>query len=152
MPIAETAHDFLDALDRHDLDTLETFLSGDFQLDGNVSRNFNKMDVLALLNAYFTAFSDFSFNFSEANQLDDVLHVKYAISGTHDGVLDLNPLGMAITVGPTGKTIALPESSSEITFNETGQVTRQVLNQAAGAAMAGLLEQLGIEAPPVEKG
>jgi hypothetical protein len=152
MPISETAHEFLDALDTHNLAAVEAFLSGDFQLGGNVTRDLNKMDTLALLNAYFTAFSDFSFNFSAASQTGSVLQAKYAISGTHDGVLDLNPLGMAITVEPTGKAVALPESSVEITFNNAGQVVRQTMNQAAGAAMADLLAQLGVEAPPIEHG
>lgn len=152
MPISETAHEFLDALDMHDLDALDTFLSDDFRLSGNVIREFDKSAMLALLKAYFTAFSDFSFNVSEATQFDDVLNFKYSVSGTHDGTLDFTPLGISVTAEPTGKTIALPESTSEITFSASGQVIGQRLNQAEGATMTGLLEQLGVEAPPIEKG
>ena len=152
MPIPEAAHEFLDALDRHDLDTLDSFLSDDFRSGGNTVRDFNKMDMLALLKAYFSAFSDYAFNFSEATQRDDVLSVKYAVSGTHDGVLDLTPLGITITAEPTGKTINLPESSAEFTFDGSDKVVSQVLNQAQGATMTALLEQLGVEAPPIEKG
>jgi hypothetical protein len=105
--------------------------------------------MLALLKAYFTAFSDFSFNFTEAEQTDNVVKVKYHSTGTHDGILDLTPLGIAISLEPTEQKIALPESRAEVHFSESDQVTAQIMQQAEGAAMGDLLSQLGIEMPPV---
>ncbi len=149
MPLSEAAHQFFEALDYHDLEALAAIHSDDFQLTGNVTQPLNKEGEMALLQAYFTAFSDFSFNFSEAQQTDNVVRVKYHITGTHDGPLDLSPLGIAVGVEATDQQIALPLSRVEIHLNENDQVTAQVVYQAEGAAMSDLLSQLGIEMPPV---
>ena len=71
------------------------------------------------------------------------------MTGTHDGPLDLTPLGIAVSVEATEQTISLPLSRAEIHFNDSDQVTAQVVYQAEGAAMSDLLSQLGIEMPPV---
>lgn len=147
MPISETAHEFLDALDSHDMVAIEAFLADDFQLSGNVTQPLTKQGMLALLRAYFDAFSDFDFHFSEATEDQKGLRLKYAITSTHDGPLDLEQVGIPLKVEPTRKTAELPESSMEITFNEQGQVSRMVMNQAQGAAMTDLVAQLGAELP-----
>lgn len=152
MPISEAAHEFLDALDMRDLVAIEAFLSEDFQLGGNINHPMGKGSMLALLNAYYTAFSDFAFNFADATQFDEVLNVNYAITGTHDGPLDFTPLGIQLRVEASGTAIAMPQSASEITFNEAGQVVSQVLTQAEGATMTGLVALLGAELPPAELG
>ena len=149
MPITEAAHQFFDALDFHDLAALERILSDDFQYSGNVTQVLDKRGTLALYQAYFTAFSDFEFHFNDAQQKGPSLRVKYQISGTHDGILDLTPLGIAVGVEPTDQTISLPESASEISFNESNQVTAMVMHQAEGASLADMLSQLGIEMPPL---
>ena len=149
MPLSEAAHQFFEALDYHDLEALEAIHSDDFQLSGNVTQPLNKDGSLALLRAYFTAFSDFSFNFSDAQQDDLVVRVKYQVTGTHDGPLDLTPLGIAVSVEATDQTLSLPMSRAEYHFNENDQITQQIVYQAEGAGMSDLLSQLGIEMPPV---
>ncbi len=147
MPISETAHRLLDAFDNHNLHIIRSYLRDDFQLTGNVLRPMNKTEYLALLEAYFTAFSNFDWNFTEAAQEGQILRLKFAVSGTHDGVLDLNGIGVPVVVEPTGKTVNLPQSSSEITWDENNHVVSQVLHQAAGATLSDLLAQIGAEMP-----
>lgn len=147
--LSEAAHEYFEALDYHDMEMLAAILSDDFQLSGNVTQPLDKDNMLALLAAYFTAFSDFSFNFTEAQQTDNVVKVKYRSTGTHNGILDLTPLGIAISLEPTEQKILLPESRAEIHFSDSDQVTAQIMQQAEGAAMADMLSQLGIEMPPV---
>jgi hypothetical protein len=147
--LSEAAHMFFEALDYHDLDMLATILSDDFQLSGNVTQPLDRDGMLALMGAYFTAFSDISFNFTEAEQTDNIVKVKYHVTATHDGNLDLTPLGVAISLEPTEQKIDLPESRAEYHFSESDQLTAQIVQQAAGAAMSDLLSQLGIEMPPV---
>ena len=77
MPLSEAAHHFFEALDYHDLEALAAIYSDDFQLTGNVTQPLNQDGQMALLKAYFTAFSDFDFNFTEAQQTDNVVRVKY---------------------------------------------------------------------------
>ena len=147
MPISETAHEFLDALDSHDMVAIEAFLTDDFQLSGNVTQPLTKQGMLALLRAYFDAFSDFNFNFAGAAEENKVLHLKFAITSTHDGPLDLEQVGIPLKVEPTKKTASLPESSMDIKFNDQDQVSSITMNQAQGAAMTDLVAQLGAELP-----
>lgn len=149
MPISETSHEFLDAIDHQFLATLDAFLSDDFEASGNLTtnRSLNKQHTLALFKAYFDAFSDLDFNVTEASQIDRTLTLKYAITGTHTGTFDLTPLSIETTVAPTQKRIELPQSSMQITFDEQDKVVSIVLNQAPGATMTDLLSQLGAELP-----
>lgn len=147
--LSEAAHAFFEALDYHDLEMLAAILSDDFQLTGNVTQPLDRDGMLALMGAYFTAFSDISFNFTEAEQTDKVVKVKYHVTGTHDGILDLTPLGVAISLEPTEQKIKLPESRAELHFSDSDQLRAQIAQQAEGAAMSDLLAQLGIEMPPV---
>ncbi|MBZ0299775.1 MAG: nuclear transport factor 2 family protein [Anaerolineae bacterium] len=146
MPISETAHQLFDAFDRHDLTVIGAYLRGDFKLTGNADP-LNKQGLLNLLAAYFKAFSDFDFNFTEAQEHDHVLRARYAVHGTHDGTLDLNPAGIPVIIPATGKKLALPQSSAEFTFDEDGLVAGLVLHQVPGAALADLVTALGATLP-----
>jgi hypothetical protein len=145
MIISETAHQLFDALDAHDLDAIAAFLHDDLQVSGSAML-LDKAQLLRLLSAYFNAFSDFDFNFTEATQDGALLRVLYAPTGTHDGRLDLNPLGIAAQVEPTYKSIALPPSAAELTFGPGGRITRWTLHEAEGATLEDLLALLGAEA------
>ena len=149
MPISETAHDLLDAVDAHDLESLARMLRDDLEVTINDGGSMDRAGVLARLKAYFDAFSNLDFNFSAAEQTGNRLTVTYAISGTHDGVIDLRPLGYDIQAEPTGKTINLPQSSLITVFDDDGLVLAMTLNQAEGAGMPGVLSQLNIELPSV---
>jgi hypothetical protein len=147
MPISEAGHALLDATDDHNLDALAVIFHDDLQFTVNGANAINKAAALALNKAYFDAFSDWNFNFTEAKQIGNMMTLKFAVTGTHDGVLDLRPLGYDIQAPPTGKAIKLPESSAAITFDDNGLVTAMDLQQAEGASMMGLLAQLGVEPP-----
>ncbi len=149
MPISEAAHELFDAMDTHDLDTLAAIFHDDLQLTVNDAATMDKAGVLALQKAYFDAFSDWTYNFSAAAQSDNVVTVNYAITGTHDGALDLQTLGYDIQAEATSKSIALPESTATAMFDDNGLVIAMNLQQAEGAGMVGILGQLGIEPPAV---
>lgn len=147
MPLSETAHRLFDAFDTRDLEIIGAYLRDDLKVSGNVTRPMGKPEFLALLSAYYSAFPDFDFNFTEADQTGKTVRAKYAISGTHQRRLDLNPIGTAVTIEPTGTEIHLPQSVMEITFDEDGLVSGLVLHQAPGAAMPDLLSSLGVSLP-----
>ena len=147
MPISETAHELFDALDRHDLEAVTAYLRDDFQVSGNVTRPLDKTTYLALLKAYFAAFSDYDFNFSEAAQTGDKLRVKFTVTGTHDGTLDLTPLDIPVTLEATNQRIVLPVSVADLTFDDNDQVESLVMHQAAGGTLNDLVTLLGAETP-----
>ncbi|MAS35012.1 MAG: hypothetical protein CL610_13465 [Anaerolineaceae bacterium] len=147
MPISEAAHHFFDALDSRDLETIAAFLHEDFQVKGNVTRELNRDDFLTLLAAYFRAFPDFDFNFTEADQTGRVVHARYAIAGTHKGRLDLTAFDIEPVMMPSDKAIDLPQSDAELTFDADNRVQTLVLNQAQGADLADLVALLTGEVP-----
>jgi predicted ester cyclase len=147
MPLSETAHRLFDAFDAHDLELIGAYLRDELQVSGNITRPMGKPEFLTLLGAYFSAFPDFDFNFTEADQTGKTVRAKYAISGTHQRKLDLNPIGTAVTVEPTGTAIRLPQSVLEFTLDQDGLVAALVLHQAPGAAMPDLLAKLGAALP-----
>ena len=147
MPLSETAHRLFDAFDSRDLELIGAYLRDDLQVTGNVTRPMGKSEFLALLGAYFSAFPDFDFNFTEADQTGKTVRAKYSISGTQQRRLDLNPIGTAVTIEPTGTAIHLPQSVMEFTFDLDGLVSALVLHQAPGGAMPDLLAKLGVALP-----
>jgi hypothetical protein len=147
MLISETAHEFLDTLDNHDLKALAAFLPDDVRVQTGDALALNKSTFLGLLYAYFAGFSNFDFNFSEADQADDTLRVKYAITGTHDRVFDLEKAGLDVQVEPTGTVLLLPASTLEAVFDVNGQVKALTLHPAPGATLNDVLRLLGADAP-----
>jgi hypothetical protein len=147
MPISETAHRLFDALDAHDLVILDAFLRDDFQLTGNITRPMGKREFLALLGAYFQAFSNYDFHFSEANQEGNVVRAMIATTGIHDGTLDLAAAGIPVTVAPTDKSISTPPATGVFTFDSDDLVAALEMNQPAGGGLSDLLAQLGAEMP-----
>ena len=152
MPISEAAHELLDALDFRDRDALARLFAADFRCSGTVSAVPGREGALAVLDICAVAFSDFSFNFTEAREQAGVLRLRYAISGTHDGLLDLYPLGIPLQLPPTGTILRLPASAATVSFNNSGQVVDLFLQVAAGAGPGDMIARLGGTLPPVPSG
>ncbi len=67
-------------------------------------------------------------------------------TGTHKGVLDLNPLGMPISLPSTGKSFKLPKSV--FTFRAANDKLIYFGEESAeGGGLAGILAQLGVKLP-----
>ncbi len=152
MPISEAAHELLDALDFRDRPALARLVATDFRCSGTVSALLGRERALALLDICATAFSDFSFNFTGASEADGVLRLRYAVSGTHDGTLDLVPLGIPLRLPPTGTILRLPVSAATFTFNSAGEVADLFLQVAAGAGPGDMITRLGGTLPPYQSG
>ena len=152
MPISEAAHELLDALDFRDRNALARLFAADFRCSGTVSALLGRGRALAVLDICAAAFSDFSFNFTEAREQAGVLRLRYALSGTHDGPLDLYPLGIPLQLPPTGTILRLPVSAATVTFNSSGEVSNLFLQVAAGAGPGDMITRLGGTLPPVPSG
>ncbi len=152
MPISEAAHELLDALDFRDRNALAKLFAADFRCSGTVSALLGRGRALAVLDICAAAFSDFSFNFTEAREQAGVLRLRYALSGTHDGPLDLYPLGIPLQLPPTGTILRLPASAAAVTFNSSGEVSDLFLQVAAGAGPGDMITRLGGTLPPVPSG
>lgn len=148
MPISEAAHELLDALDFHDRVALATRFAAHIRCTGSLSLTLERNHVLLILELCSRAFSDLRFNFSEAREAPGALRLRYALRATHDGPLDLAPLGVPLQIPPTGRILRLPSSAATFTFNAAGEVAGLELQFAAGAAPRDIIARLGAALPP----
>ena len=97
----ETAKRAADALESKDLKSLQVLLADDFRAKGGTAE-LTKQQTLAYLQIFFTAFPDHRFGFSDFEEKGDLVTCTGEETGTHQGVLDLNPLGVPVLLPPTG--------------------------------------------------
>ena len=141
----EIAKRTADLLESRDLRGLQALLADDFRAKG-ATRELTKQQTLGYLQLFFTAFPDHRFNFADFEEKEGLIHCTGQETGTHKGVLDLNPFGTPLSLPPTGKTFKLPKST--FTFRVAGdKVTHYSEEAVTGGGLAGILEQLGVKLP-----
>jgi SnoaL-like polyketide cyclase len=139
----EAATKFASLLESRDLKGLQVFLADDFRAIG-ATRELTKQQTLGYLQIFFTAFPDHHFGFADFEEKWDSIDCTAEETGTHTGVLDLNPLGIPVSLPPTGKSFRLPKSI--YIFHVTGdKVTYYSEEALQGGGLAGILEQLGVK-------
>jgi hypothetical protein len=141
----EIAKKFAGLLESRDVKGLQAIMADDFKAKGG-TRELTKPQALGYLKIFFTAFPDHRFGFADFEEKGDLLNCTGQETGTHKGILDLNPLGMPILLPPTGKSFKLPKSV--YTFRVAGdQVTFYSEETVEGGGLAGILEQFGAKLP-----
>lgn len=141
----EVAKRFADLLESGDIKGLQVLLTDDFRAKG-ATRELTKQQALGYLQIFFTAFPDHCFGFTDFEEKEDLVSCTGQETGTHKGILDLNPLGMPVSLPPTGKSFNLPKSI--YTFRVAGdKVTYYNEEPVKGGGLAGILEQLGVKLP-----
>ena len=141
----ETAKRAADLLESRDVKGLQALLADDFRAKGP-TLELTKQQALGYLQILFTAFPDHSFGLTDFEEKGDLIYCTGQETGTHKGVLDLNPFGMPVSLPPTGKSFELPKSV--FTFRVAGdKVTYYSEEAVKGGGLAGILKQLGREMP-----
>lgn len=141
----EVAKRFADLLEAGDLEGLQPLLADDFKAKGP-TRELTKGQALGYLQLFFAAFPDHRFGFADFEEKGEWVHCTGQETGTHKGVLDLNPFGMPVVLPPTGKTFQLPKSV--YSFRVAGdKITEYIEEAVPGGGFAGILEQLGVKLP-----
>ena len=141
----EVAKRFADLLESGDVKGLQALLADDFKAKG-ATRELTKQQALGYLQIFFTAFPDHRFGFSDFEEKGDLIQCTGQETGTHQGFLDLKPLGMPVSLPPTGKSFKLPKST--YTFRVAGdKVTFYGEEVVQGGGLAGILAQLGVKLP-----
>jgi hypothetical protein len=134
-----------DLLESRDVKGLQVLLADDFRAKGG-TLELPKQQALGYLQIFFTAFPDHRFGFTDFTEKGDMVYCAGQETGTHKGVLDLNPLGMPVSLPPTGKSFKLPKSA--FTFRVAGDKVTYLNEEAVqGGGLAGILEQLGVKLP-----
>ena len=141
----ETAKRFADLLESRDVKGLQDFLSDDFKAE-SVARELNKQQTLGYLQIFFTAFPDHHFGFSNFEEKEGLVYCTGRETGSHKGILDIEPFGIPVTLPPTGRSFKLPKTT--FTFRlEGGVVTSFGEEVVEGGGLAGILAQLGVKLP-----
>ena len=141
----DVAKRFADLLETGDVQGLQPLLADDFRAKG-ATRELVKPQALGYLQLFFTAFPDHRFGFTDFEEKGDWVYCTGQETGTHQGVLDLNPFGMPILLPPTGKSFQLPKSV--YSFRVAGdKVTHYNEEGVHGGGLAGILEQVGVRIP-----
>jgi hypothetical protein len=139
----DVAKKFADLLESRDVKGLQDLLADEFSAKGP-TRELTKQQTLDYLQIFFTAFPDHSFSFTDLEEKEGAIYYTGQETGTHQGVLDLQPFGMPISLPATGKTFKLPRSV--YTFRVVGdKVTYYSEEAVKGGGLAGILEQLGVK-------
>lgn len=139
------ARRFADLLEAKDLNGLQELVSDGFSAKGP-TRELNKQQTFAYLKILFTAFPDLNFGLTDFEEKGDLLYCTSHERGTHNGVLDLTPFGMPISLPPSGKTFTLPEGGFIIRVAD-GKVVYFSEEPGEGGGLAGILAQLGVKLP-----
>ena len=145
MGTLEIVKRFADLLESGDVKGLQPYLADEFRAKG-ATRELTKSQALGYLQLFFTAFPDHCFGFADFEEKGDWVFCTGQETGTHQGILDLNPFGMPISLPPTGKSFKLPKSM--YSFRVAGdKVTHYIEEAVQGGGLAGILEQLGVKIP-----
>jgi hypothetical protein len=76
---------------------LQTLLTDDFRAKG-ATRELTKQQALNYLQIFFTAFPDHRFGFMDFEEMEEWVYCTGQETGTHQGILDLNPFRMPISL------------------------------------------------------
>ena len=139
----EVVKKFANLLDSGDVMGLRDFLADDFKAKGG-TLELTKQQALGYLQTIFTAFPDHRFSFTDFNEKGDLVYCTGQETGTHNGVLNLIPFGIPVSLPPTGKSFILPKCI--FSFHAAGnKVTYYSEEAVKGGGMGGILEQLGVK-------
>lgn len=141
MSNSETVQAVFAAVEARVWDAVDGLVGDEFQHVAGGAPPETKAQWVDRHKALGAAFSDFAYNAQNYNAENDEVTAFVAITGTHDGPLDLPAQGV-IGFGATGKRVELPQEMI-IAKVEGGKVTHLVVHGPDHGGVAGLLEQIG---------
>ena len=145
LQIPQTLSNYLAALKRHDLAGIEAALTHDCQFIG-ASRILSRQNFLDMMKALYTGFPDWDHGFQS---IEDRSSGNYAVlwhqTGTHTGEWCMS--GMA-PIAPTGKRVTMPPHTFYYRVASSG-ISLIFPEPMPGGAPAGILHQIGADAPPL---
>lgn len=140
----EIARRFYERLENGDIEGLQEILADDFVFDHQAGpQPMDKQEFLQGNRALFEAIPDLTFNAGDFEDQGDKVRTRVKIVGTHQGELDLSPMGLPAAPA-TGTRIELPEEDSFVVI-EGGKVRRLEVPAVPGGGILGILDQIGVE-------
>ena len=141
MSAQEVVQNYLSAFKAGDYDKSGSFLADDFTFSGPVPEPVGK-DAYVIMKA---AFSDIDYGSGIVGGEGNVVKVKYQLSGTHTGNLDLTSMGMDV-IPATGKTFANKAEVFDFVV-EGNKIASISAKPTEGAGLMAILAQIGVQIP-----
>jgi predicted ester cyclase len=135
---------YIEGLKSHDVDEVASTVSEDLAFVSS-GRMLSKLQFLDMLRAIYEAFPDWQYDHSEPELRGDVFAVKWSQGGTHTGTLRLSGLD---PIAATERTVRIHD---QYFFYRVinGQIAEIRPDPIPGGAPRGILEQIGIQTPPL---
>ena len=144
-PIPPVMLTYVDGLKAHDIQKIASTAAEDLKFI-SATRILDKQQALKMLTALYTGFPDWNYAY---DGIEDRGQGNYAIKwdqgGTHTGTWAMP--GME-PIAPTGKTVRIPEHYFYYRVAD-GKLTIIFPEPFVGGAPRGILEQIGVELPPL---
>jgi predicted ester cyclase len=135
---------YIEGLKAHDVRKIADTVSEDLAFI-SANRTLSKPDFLKMLNALYTGFPDWHYDYDGVELHGDLYAVKWRQGGTHTGVFAMPGLD---PVAPTGRTVRIPEHYFR--YRVTGDKIVVIHPEVVpGGAPRGILEQIGVALPPL---
>jgi predicted ester cyclase len=135
---------YMEGLKAHDVERIALSVSDDLAFV-TPERILTKEQFLELLRALYAGFPDWHYDHDEPKLRGDLIAVKWRQGGTHTGTFawpGLDP------IPATGKLVKIPEHY--FFYRVRGDVLVEIRPEPVhGGAPWGILEQVGLEAPPL---
>ncbi|MFX0116955.1 MAG: ester cyclase [Candidatus Hodarchaeota archaeon] len=132
------AREFFKASEDEDLDKIARMITDDFQFVGPLPEPLNKTEYLGFLESLMPAFSDWRFNLSSCEEVDDKVSCFSSISGKHTGELappNMNP------IPATNRTFKLPKETTTLVFSGD-KISKLESAASEDGGMSGIIKQL----------
>ena len=135
----------MEGLKGHDLDKIASSFAEEIVFV-TPARTMRREEILAFLAALYRGFPDWRYEHDPPIRSDDGrIGVKWRQGGTHTGTLEFPGLA---AYAATGRVVTIPEHYFYYRVTEDG-LTEIRPDPIPGGAPRGILEQIGIEDPPL---
>jgi predicted ester cyclase len=135
---------YIKGLETHDVDRIAAAVADDLAFV-TPTRTLNKEEFLQMLRALYAGFPDWHYDRDEPERRGDVIAIKWRQGGTHTGTFawpGLEP------VPATGRSVTIPEHFFFYRL-QGGRLIEIRPELVPGGAPRGILEQIGVAAPPL---
>jgi len=143
-PIPEVFLRYIEGLKTHDVEKIAGTVSDELRFI-SATRTLGKPDFVKMIAALYTGFPDWHYDHDPIEWHGEQLAVKWRQGGTHNGVFAMP--GME-PVPPTGRKVIIPEHYFRYRLSGD-KITVIHPEVVPGGAPRGILEQIGVELPPL---
>jgi predicted ester cyclase len=141
----EIVQAYLDAFNSGDLETAASYYADDFQFIGPTPEPIGPDAYLGISHIMNAAFPDIDYGGQVTGSDGNVVYAEFTLSGTHNGDLDLRPVGMPV-IPATGIHFANPTEHFDITVRD-GLIASMYTDPSPDSGLPGILSQLGVQMP-----